>query len=316
MKVTKTWHDEFTHEIDLADELDKLAAKTGLFDASKTGWMLPILRDGVVENELKEVLASQIKTYPPLLTAAEKRALGINTRVKIGEDFAACLTAAGKVDPTNVAQRIAGTMLRGMNDGLRGEMNGGRDGWNLFTNFLARKQNCAPDEVRMIEGSPMEAIELLWTWLEPMQALRRDPKAAAMLDRLPYTRAGEYEFDSMLERIAKSDGGNFRNDTNAGAVVWTERVQQAIMSLMVNAQQGLPTVLPPPDMAKGDRQAAIGLLWLYRMNLPFPVGSGAARSAAETPAASGDLDSTTTLWIMGVTLAILVFVSLLLLIAR
>ncbi|MEI6417484.1 MAG: hypothetical protein WCO82_00305 [Sphingomonadales bacterium] len=92
---------------DLPKLLADYAVEDGMINAADADYMVPIMARALAGEDYFERLASQIKTAPPLLEAAKKRAAGINPRLKIGAPFAACLTAAGKLRASDVASDLA-----------------------------------------------------------------------------------------------------------------------------------------------------------------------------------------------------------------
>lgn len=96
---------------DVPKLLADYAAQDGMIDAGKADYMVPIIALALSQNEYVERLASLIKTAPPLLDVAAKRAASINPRLKIGAPFAACLTDIGKARAAEVAKDVAGLAL-------------------------------------------------------------------------------------------------------------------------------------------------------------------------------------------------------------
>lgn len=313
MKVETRWHDGPSKVIDVPARLQELADESGAFAFEQADWMVAIIAAALRVNEYPEALASQIKTCPPLLSAAEKRERGLNVRLKLGQPFADCLTEKGKADPSTVATFVARAFLDEMNNFHRQHLDGGASfpgGLDLFLSFLARQQGCAPSEVRAVEGHPDEAIKLMWFWAKAMQDAASGDGAAETLRAIGYDANGEAEVDDLMEAIANADGGNFELKSNAAISVMSERVRQAMMVLTVNSGAGLPTMLPPPDMAENRRQTAIGLLWLYRPQLPFPVPKPmyAAAVPSRAPAVTG-FDNALP-WVICVIIIILAFAAM------
>ena len=141
----------------------------------------------------------------------------------------------------------------------------------LFVPFCAKALGITPNEVPPERGSARETTELLWIMMKALQDL--PPDASAALDAQPYDATGAAEFDAMLEAMEADPTAEFGVKTLAAASVWRERVFQGIMVAELNELAGTPTLVPPRQMPKHLREVAAALLWLHRMDLPFPPGS-------------------------------------------
>lgn len=80
---------------------------SGFFNDEDVSWMVEPVLDHLLQDGWQTSLAGKVKMLPPLASAAEKRALGINTRLKVGNAFALSLSEAGRQDPNEAAKTIS-----------------------------------------------------------------------------------------------------------------------------------------------------------------------------------------------------------------
>jgi len=123
-----------------------------------------------------------------------------------------------------------------------------------------------------------EVLKLLWPLNDMFRARFTDIRC------LPYAAAFEPEADAAIESWAYGENPNAWSDISPGAWrVLLERHQQALMVAGLGEITGDFMIEIPAGLSQDRKRAALILIWLYRMKLPFPIVD---RSRDELPPAA------------------------------
>lgn len=128
-------------EDSVRESLAQLAERTANFHADRAEWMIADIIEGDWSNMGSGPTITAWKNHDRLLTAEEKRALGINPRVKVCERIVDTLTAKGleDVNETLVSIFTAPIFARGH---ARSLSRAGETGWKLRLSVVQDARTC------------------------------------------------------------------------------------------------------------------------------------------------------------------------------
>lgn len=95
------------------DQIRDTCRRTGIAQPDCARWLAPIVREGMVKGEGSGTIGRRARMQGKAMTSAEKKTVGILSRIKISREAFAALTAAGRADPVRAYQALVhGPMKR------------------------------------------------------------------------------------------------------------------------------------------------------------------------------------------------------------
>lgn len=94
-------------KIDYAGAVRAFCRRTGVLNETAALWMAPIIEAGDVAGDDYEKVGRALRGHGELASTEEKKAAGVNPRLKIGKPFLSALTDKGRIDPARAASAAA-----------------------------------------------------------------------------------------------------------------------------------------------------------------------------------------------------------------